>query len=204
MRIAQRLASVLLASALALSLAVAASAAQGAKGQHHGTHAISQVWLNRLNLSADQQAKIKSATDGYQVELQKTQSLTGKEKRQATRQARTTYQNTVQAVLNPDQQKQLETMQAEARQYHDMGGVGNRLVGLNLTEEQKSKVKAICDKYQPEIQKLRASQKEATDKRAVRTQRRDLNQKMADEVKAVLTPDQQQQFQPAARQHKRK
>jgi Spy/CpxP family protein refolding chaperone len=72
-------------------------------------------------------------------------------------------------------------------------------VGLNLTDDQKTKVKAIGTKYQPELMKLRQEQRTATDRRAVQQQITALNQKIMEEVKAVLTPEQIKQLPPPGR-----
>ena len=72
--------------------------------------------------------------------------------------------------------------------------MANQLVVLNLTEDQKSKIKAIINKHQPDIEKLRSSAQGGGDRTTLRSQMRDLSQKMRDEVKAVLTADQQKQL----------
>ena len=79
------------------------------------------------------------------------------------------------------------------------GGGLVQLVGLNLTSEQQGKIKEIAARHQPEIEKLRSSLRDATDKKPVRNQIRDLQAKMLDEVKAALTPGQIAQLQPAGR-----
>lgn len=192
MRISQRLGAYFMAGVLALSLS-AGAVAQGARGARAQT--IPQVWLNRLSLTDEQKTKIKSATEAYQTELRNSASLTTpREKRQANRKARQTYESAVTASLNPEQQQKLTAMKEEAKQYQGMGQAGNAMVGLNLTDEQKGKIKEISAKYQPELQKLRAEQRTATDKKAVQDQIRGINTKMLDEIKAVLTPEQVKQL----------
>ncbi len=202
MRISQRIAAVLFAVTLSVSLAGVASAARGQQGQSRAraAAAIPQVWLSKLNLTPDQQVKLQAAGDTYRADMGKARSLTNPdEKRAGTRQARKTYRDAMQAVLTPVQQHQLEAMRAEARDYRDLGAVGNQLVGLNLTDEQKGKIKGIAETYRPKLQELHTSLQSAADKKPVRDQIRDLRQKMVDEVKAVLTPEQAAQLVPAKR-----
>jgi Spy/CpxP family protein refolding chaperone len=85
-------------------------------------------------------------------------------------------------------------MAQSAREYRGMGRMGQNLAGVNLTDEQKGKIKAIVARYEPEVQKLRTEQKNVTDKQTFRGQVQDLNRKMMQEIKAVLTPEQVQQM----------
>ncbi len=199
MRIAQRIGAILIAGALSLSLAGAA-VAQGGRGARAQT--IPQTWLNRLNLNDEQKAKVKTATDAYRAELQTASSLTGQERRQASRKARETYESAVNGTLNAEQSKQLNAFKEEAKQYEGMGQAANAMVGLNLTDEQKTKVKAIGAKYQPELMKLRQEQRSATDRQAIQQQITAANQKMMEEIKAVLTPDQIKQLPPPGRRRR--
>jgi Spy/CpxP family protein refolding chaperone len=158
--------------------------------------------LQRLNLTADQQTKLKSAGDAYRADVEKARGMTDpQQRRQAMRQARQSYETALNAALTADQQAQLKSMRDEARQYRAFGPVGTQLVGLKLTDEQKTKIKAIAAKYQPEVDKLRASQRSGSDREQLRSQSRELRRKMRDEVMAVLTPEQQKQInsEPTAR-----
>ncbi|HEU4752209.1 MAG TPA: Spy/CpxP family protein refolding chaperone, partial [Armatimonadota bacterium] len=106
----------------------------------------------------------------------------------------------VKEVLNAEQQTQLATLLAEARELRSVGpGLAAQLAGLNLTAEQKTKVKEIGAKYQPEMSKLRASLRDATDKAPIQAQLREQQTKMTDEVKAALTPEQAQKLTPVRR-----
>jgi Spy/CpxP family protein refolding chaperone len=191
-----RLAALALASALSLSVITVASAQrQGRGGRGRGAAVLSQAWIDHLNLSADQQSKIKAATDAYRADAEKARGLSGDERRQASQQARTSYRSAISSILSADQQKQIQTWREEAQQYRGLGPMANQLVVLNLTDDQKSKIKEIINKHQPDMEKLRSSA-QGGDRTALRSQMRDLNQKMREEVKAVLTADQQKQLGP--------
>jgi len=194
MRISLRAAAVLAAGVLALSLATAGSAQQRPGRRAAGLPA---AIVARLNLNADQQAKLKTAQVTLAAEAQKTQSLTGQERRDANRKAREAFDASLKEILTPDQQKQLDSLRAEMREYRDLGpGMSAQLAGLNLSVEQKAKVKEIAAKYQPELQKLRQALRDATDKQQVQGQIREQQMKMGDEVRAILTPTSRSSFAP--------
>jgi Spy/CpxP family protein refolding chaperone len=205
MRVPQRIAALFVAGAMAITMSAAALAAPGAKGAKGGKRggAVSPALMSRLNLNEEQKAKLAQAEATFKAETDKAKGLTGADKKQATKQARETYEAAVRATLTTEQQQQLKTMMAEAAEYKGLGPVGNQLVGLNLTAEQKTKIKDIGAKYGPQLQTLREQQKSATDKKALRSQMQDLQQKIMTEVKAVLTPEQQQKLQPVARKKKK-
>lgn len=201
MRTHRQIGAMLLAGVLALSVS-AAFAQKGAR--RGGGQVIPQSVLTKLNLNEDQQARVKAATDTYVAELEKSKSLAApKEKRQASRQARRTYETSVKSALNPDQQKQLQAIIEQAAEFKGMGPMGMRVAGLNLTPDQKTKVKEIVAKYQPELQKLRASRKDATDKKAVAAEVKSVTARMTDEIKAVLTPEQAKELAPAGKRKKK-
>lgn len=188
-----RVAAALLAGSLLLSIA-SASLAQGAG--RRATGAMPTAIVRKLNLTDEQKAKVKAANDAYQAEFAEAAKLaTPKEKRVANRAAREKYEAAFKAALNADQQKQLDALLAEAKEFKDFGPMlGSQMAAASLTAEQKTKVKEVTAKYLPELDKLRATQKEATDKQAVQMQIREQQQKMADEVRAFLTPEQQKSF----------
>jgi hypothetical protein len=192
MQLTQRLWAIATAGFLAVSVSAAAIAQQGAKPPRG---AVPQVFLNKLMLTAEQKGKVKAATDQLQTELTAANALTTpKEKRQATNKARKSYETAVNGALTEEQQKQLQAMKDEAKQFAGMGQIGNQMVGLNLSDEQKTKINQIRAKHQPELEKLRAELKGASDKKSLQDQIKQVNTKMADEVKAVLTADQLKQL----------
>jgi Spy/CpxP family protein refolding chaperone len=77
------------------------------------------------------------------------------------------------------------------------GGMGGMLLkDINLTDAQKAQVKAIREKYAPLQLELRKSA-QATGgppDEATRAKSADLRQKQAAEIRAILTADQQAQF----------
>jgi Spy/CpxP family protein refolding chaperone len=210
MHLTQRLAALVLAGAVSLSVSTAFAQQAQAPGQGQGRGqrqgrrggTIPDAWLTRLKLSADQSTKVKAATEAYRGDLEKARALNMEDRRAASQAARTSYQTAVKAALTPDQQKQLQAMMDEAQAF-GMGPIGMQLAGLGLTTEQKAKVKEIAAKHQPKLDELRASQRTASDRQAVRTEMRAEQQKMLDEIKTVLTPEQQKQLLPLGQGRRR-
>lgn len=192
MSITQRIGAALAAGVLSLALMGPASAQQqgGRRAQ-----TVPVVWQNKLSLTDEQRAKLKAAADAYRAELANTAGLTTRrEKRAASRKARQTYEAAVEAALTPEQVKTLAALREEAKLYRAMGAPGNAMAAMDLSDDQKARVKAITDKYNPELTKLRADQRAASDKKPITDQIRALQARMLDEVKAVLTPEQLKQL----------
>ena len=80
------------------------------------------------------------------------------------------------------------------------GGMMARLMdGITLTDSQKTQVQAIEDKYAPQMQQFRQKMRDARQNgtpmdSASMQAMRDMNKKERDEIRAVLTPDQQSKF----------
>ncbi|HXE59416.1 MAG TPA: Spy/CpxP family protein refolding chaperone [Gemmatimonadaceae bacterium] len=80
------------------------------------------------------------------------------------------------------------------------GGMMSMLMnGITLTDAEQTQVKAIEDKYAPQMQELRQKMRDARQNgtqmdSASMQQMRDTNKKEHDEIRAVLTPDQQAKF----------
>ncbi|HTE20638.1 MAG TPA: Spy/CpxP family protein refolding chaperone, partial [Armatimonadota bacterium] len=190
MRFTHRIAAAVVAGLLSLALSTAAVAqGQGRRGGRGAT--LPAVWATKLMLTEEQKGKIEAANTAYRTETRGLASVTDQQERRAVGQkARETYTTALNGILTADQQKQVAALREAVREYEGMGEAATTMVALDLTEEQKTKVKAIAAKYQPELEKLRAQRQTATDRRALRQQMRAEYDKMMDEVKAILTPAQ--------------
>jgi len=83
--------------------------------------------------------------------------------------------------------------QGEARGGRGMGGM--LLKDITLTDAQKAQIKTIRDKYVPQQMELRkAAQATGSMDDATRAKMTDLQTKQAAEIRAILTADQQTQF----------
>ena len=80
------------------------------------------------------------------------------------------------------------------------GGMMARLMdGITLTDSQKTQVQSIEDKYAPQMQQFRQKMRDARQNgtpmdSASMAGMRDTMKKERDEIRAVLTPDQQSKF----------
>jgi hypothetical protein len=195
MNVATRIAAAISVCALALSLGVSASAqqqqAQQGRGRRGQMVTLPESWATRLKLNADQTAKIKAAGDSFQQASQGARTLQDQDRRAAIQKAGEDYKTAVNGTLNDEQKKQLEAMRAEAMEYRGIGGLASQIVGMELTAEQKTKVKEIAAKYQAEGTKLREEARATMDRQAAAQKMRDMNAKLFEEVKAALTPEQQ-------------
>lgn len=190
----KRTAAALCAGVLILSLGVVANAQQqqGGRGRRGQQVTLPEAWALRLKLNADQSAKLKAAGESYQAAAQGARTLQDADRRAAMQKAGEDYKAAVAGALNDEQKKQLEAMRAEAMEYRGLGGLATQLVAMDLTAEQKTKVKDIGAKYQAEGTKLREEARASMADRQVTGQKmREMNAKLFEEVKAVLTPEQQ-------------
>lgn len=203
MKVLHRLGALALVGALSLALATGSYAQQGRGRRPQGM--LTTAVIARLNLNDEQKTKVQAAGEAYAKAAQEANALTTpKEKRQANTKARSEYLAAVNGALNDEQKKQLEAFQAEAKELTAMMGTsGNQMVGLNLTAEQKTKVKEIADKYAPERQKLADELKAASDKKPVQAKITELNKKQMDEIRPLLTDDQKKLLQPGSRRRKK-
>jgi Spy/CpxP family protein refolding chaperone len=94
-------------------------------------------------------------------------------------------------------QGQVEPKEQGQGEMRRQGGMGGWLLkDINLTDAQKEKVKVIREKYLPQQLELRkAVQATGTPPdEATRAKMMKLQQDQADEIRAILTPDQQKTF----------
>lgn len=150
-----------------------------------------------LNLAAEQKAKVESANKDFKTKMAglKAQSDLSKEDKLAkVKELRTQHQTAVNNILTPDQQTKMKKLMAQAQKGNrDMrkGGKdlgmrgkkgdrnkvmradkhGDRMKDLNLTDDQKQKIKALNEDF--------------------RTKSRELAKQHMEELNKVYTPEQQ-------------
>lgn len=187
-----RWAGALAAALLALCL-IPAAAQKEQKKVPGGKNVVSPALLKKLDLTPEQQQKLQAANQTLEQELQKVAPTGDKnERRQAGRAAYEAYEAAVLGMLTAEQKTRLEALRAEEKELLSLGPVGSQLVGLDLTDDQKSKIRAIVDRHQPELQKA----KESGDKQTAKQTITEVNRKMRDEVLSILTPEQQKALGP--------
>jgi Spy/CpxP family protein refolding chaperone len=174
-------------------LAAAHAVAQGGPDGEH--HKMGDRMAKELNLTADQQAKMKQIMQQDHASMKAIrddQSLT-KEQRQAKMQSlHESMKKDVDAILTPEQRQKMVTLHAQHG--GEMGGnPGDRIAKkLNLSADQKTKVENIMESTHQQMSAIREDQSlSQPDKQAKIKQ---LHESTKSQVNALLTPDQQQKF----------
>ena len=112
---------------------------RGHGGHHFDPEKRSEMMAKHLNLSADQQAKVKDILSSEQAQMQKLHqdsSLSQEDRRSKMMDLHKTSNDQIRALLNPDQQKKFDEMQNKREQsmqnhHHDQG------MGTTPDSEQK-------------------------------------------------------------------
>jgi len=145
----------ILTGALALVLFAGAAQAQTKKdtaGFHHRQGR--EMMAQQLNLTADQQAKLKTIHDAQRKEMEalKTKSLTADQSKEQRKALHKKYQDQVQSVLTPAQKDQMKKLQAQRKEKGGRKGQwkkdGKEITkkggaiqkDLNLTQAQKDQL----------------------------------------------------------------
>lgn len=129
-----------------------------------------------LALTADQKTKIEALVKDYDAAIK---ALKRDERATKGRELSLKLNTDVRAVLTADQLAKLDKLAAERPTFDASSMVARRLKDLNLTEDQTKKVADLTKAFQ--------DASKATEGQA----RRDLVRKYMDDVRAVLTADQQ-------------
>ncbi len=146
--------------------------------------------LRKLQLTAEQEAKLDVARQAWEEELARVKAQgAGADLKQALGGAAAGYRSVLAAVLSPAQRVQLLDLVEEARQYGALGEVGIALAAMDLTVEQKGRIQEAVARAQPELERLGAAAKLNRDEAAAR-QAEELRRKLLDEVTAYLSPRQ--------------
>lgn len=213
-------------SALAILLATAAVQAQSdtTKAPHREHHDMQREGgYKQLNLSADQQAKLKSLRDEFKQkhDALDAQKLSEAERRTQMQALREQHKAAMDAILTPAQKEQMTKMQAERKdrmgnrkswrsdstrtkggqgwQGRDGKGGAALQKELNLTTEQQAKMKEIRTGFKAKAEALRNDQTLTDEQR--RTQMRDLLKQQQEQIKTVLTKEQQEKLQSLRKEH---
>ena len=168
--------AVILSGLMLAGAAVAQTAPQAQQGQKRqwakgqGMERMAQ----RLNLTADQQAQIKT--------LRETQ----RQKMQALRQDTT---------LTPEQQAQMQQFGRRAGRHMSFrrGFAAGKMAGaLNLTDAQKEQMKPIFQSTRQQMQAVRQDTSLTQEQRRQKMQ--EIRQSQQAQMKSILTPEQQQKM----------
>ena len=193
----------ILTGTLALLLFAGAAQAQSkedtTRHHHKGSH---EMMAKQLNLTVDQQNKLKSIRESQHKEMEslKTKSLTGDQFKTQRKDLHKKYQYQMQLVLTPAQKAQMEAFKVERKDnggkkgQWEKGGKGMTKRGgdfqkeLNLTQAQKDQLSKMRTDVKGQMQSIRNDQSLTQDqkKEKLHSLKKDQHQKF----KSVLTKEQ--------------
>ncbi|RYY59197.1 MAG: hypothetical protein EOO12_16460 [Chitinophagaceae bacterium] len=172
-----------------------------------------------LNLSADQKTKLKSIHDREKTEmdaLRSNTSLSADQRRTQAKAIHEKYGAERKAILTPEQQQKaaqfreqwkdrrgdrdtVHGRRSDGQARGDKGARGERgerfqkmQQELNLTADQQQRMKAIRDQYRPQLEAIRQDQSLTQEQKKARS--KELFKAQSEQMKAVLTPAQQEKM----------
>jgi Spy/CpxP family protein refolding chaperone len=206
----------ILTGALALVLFAGAAQAQTKKdtaGFHHRQGRA--MMAQQLNLTADQQAKLKSIHDAQRTEMEalKTKSLTAEQSKEQRKALHKKYQEQMQSVLTPAQKNQMKKLQAERKEKGGRKGEwkkggkknitkrgGEFQKDLDLTQAQKGQLSKLRTDSRSQMVSIRKDQSLTHDQKKEKIQSimKDQQQKF----KSVLTKEQVEKLESAKKERR--
>lgn len=155
--------------------------------------------MTELNLSTDQQEKIKTLNSEFKAkfdDLKNNNSLTEEAKKDQRKSLKESRKSQLQAVLTPEQQAKFKEIKEKNNRYSGKKFADRKRNGhrgfekkLNLTEDQKTKIEASRKSFKESIHSLRADSSLSKESRAEK--RKELSVKHKAEFLSFLTQDQQ-------------
>jgi Spy/CpxP family protein refolding chaperone len=154
-----------------------------------------------LNLTEEQKTKIKPILDEESLKIKTIRedaALTPDQKRAKVREIHSATYDQIKPVLTAEQQKKHDEMRKSARGWHKKGHFAasptHRLErmnrALNLTEEQKSKIKPILEGESAKIKAIFDDQ--SLTKQQKRDKIREIHSTSYEQIKPILTAEQKQ------------
>ncbi len=210
----------ILTGALTLLLFAGAAQAQKKDSVKHGHHKGRTEMVAKLNLTADQQAKLKSIREAQHAEmkaLHANQSLKAEQKKAAREELFKKYSAQTKAVYTPAQQAELDKMKAawknkakEGKQGRKQGKDGKHgkdfkkggdfQKELNLTEDQKTKMSGLREDFKKQFETLRNDQSLSAEQKKEKS--KELRKAQQDKMKSILTKDQVEKMESARKNRK--
>ena len=185
---------------LVVFLAFGASAQEKPDGHHRGHKAKHhREYLTKdLNLSEDQKQQLKAIKENHRkqmAELNKNEAITVKEMRDRKTSLIKEYRSKVEGVLTVDQKAKIQQRRnesAEKRQQMQAKRMEKIKKDLALTDDQSSKLKTVNESFKSKFESLRKD--ESLDRTAKKEQFKALHQQHKEEMKSVLTQEQNEKL----------
>lgn len=203
-------------SAFALMLVTAAVHAQTdtTRGPRREWRQGQEDMYQQLNLTTDQQAKVKALREDFQKQVQdlRSQNLSEDDRRTKMQTLRQQQRTQMDAILTPDQKTQLDKLRSQRQEQmgdqrngndstgrHNRQSFNNHKAGrdlqkeLNLTSDQQAKIKDIRTDFKSKAQTIRNDQSLTQDQKKAKFH--ELMQQQQEQMKTVLTKEQQEKWQ---------
>jgi Spy/CpxP family protein refolding chaperone len=203
----------ILTGALALVLFAGAAQAQTKKdsaGFHHRQGR--EMMAQQLNLTADQQAKLKTVHDAQRKEMEalKTKSLTADQSKEQRKALHKKYRDQVQSVLTPAQKDQMKKLQAQrkekggrkghwkkdGKEITKRGGAFQK--NLDLTQAQKDQLSKMRTDSKGQKESIRNDQ--SLTKAQKKEKMQSLMKDQQEKFKSVLTKEQVEKMESARKE----
>ncbi len=207
----------ILTSALVILFTIGALQAQTTTKEKHKGHKQEQkMAYHKLNLSADQQARMKMVREDFKKqteELKKQDNLTVAEMKKRREALHKEHKANVEAILTADQKPQIAKMKSEGKQRgkvskKEFNGARDTLTRagkpiqgrsakkggpelgkeLNLTTDQQAKMKEIRKEYKNKLESVRND--DALTQEQKKTRIKELMKQQQEQVKMILTKEQ--------------
>lgn len=184
---------------LFLSLIIFAGVSLTAFSQRtDGCRNMAPMMAKELNLTEEQQQKMKSVDESFGSKMQalrSDKSLSKDAKREKMREMAASKRTEMQALLTPEQQAKMNEV-CEKRKDMPRRGQGQfaerprkKANDLNLNDEQTSQMRSINESFRKQMQDLRADT--SLDKDACNAKRKELATAHKEKLNSILTPEQQ-------------
>ncbi len=210
----------ILTGALTLLLFAGAAQAQKKDSMRHGHHKGRTEMVSKLNLTADQQASLKSIREAQKAEMKalyENKSLNAEQKKAAREELFKKYSAQTKAVYTPAQQAQIDKMKAEWKQKAKEGkhakkdGMsrkhgknsskgGDFQKDLGLSDDQKSKMADLRADFKKQFETLRNNQSLSDEQKKEKS--KELRKTQQDKMKSILTKDQVEKMESARKNRK--
>lgn len=185
-------AAVMLVAASVLGQAIlAASTTGGSANCAQRAHQRGAWFAQQLNLTDAQKVQIKTIMQDAKSKaqaLRNDSTIPADQKKAQFMEIRKSAHQQIMQVLTPDQQKKMAQLRKEAR-----GTQMKKLAAaLNLTADQKAKVKAIREDAKTQIKAVRDDKTLSQDQAKAKVM--DIHKASMAQIKQILTPDQLQKL----------
>jgi len=155
-------------------------------------------FAKELNLSTDQQEKMKSLNEEFSKKmsaLKSDESLSKETKREKMKELFTDKRQKSHALLTPEQKQKMESMRANRKDVskHDRNKKGRHSgkakADLNLSEAQKSQMKNLREQFRADMKALKDDSSLSKDSKIQK--RKELSSSHKEKVMSILTTEQQ-------------